>query len=517
MTRLRRTLAGCEVAAIAVAAACKGGQSNRAPQATPVRVSPASRIDAPVTVSASGVVEPMQTVAVTTQVSGSLLNVLFREGDFVQKGQRLFQIDPRPLQAAVDQSTATLNRDQAQAAAAARDDARYKQLADTGYVSRSQSDQMHATALAAAATVRADQAALRAAQVNLGFTTIRAPIAGRTGGLLVRMGNNVSPNGGPLVVINQLNPVLVRFPVLEQDFAPMQSAVAQHALPVTAASNDSTQAIEHGTLSFLDNNVDSLTGTVTGKANFANQDRALWPGELVFLTVQLRIEHDVVAVPTDAILTGQQGAYVFIVDQKNTARMQTIVPGLQLAEMTVVQRGLTAGERVVVDGQSRLNAGTRVAITGVGTDTSAATLSSGVDSSGAPRTLGGEIVPGTNQTSASRGGAGAAGGVSAGQVNGANPSAARGASPAQAPGVGTATNGANGANGGAAANGALNPTGTNPANGTNAPSTMQNPQTPGTQPATRTTTPTTPLTTPPAARPTASPTTPARGRPPGLE
>jgi len=173
----------------------------------------------------------------------------------------------------------------------------------------------------------------------------------------------------------------------------MQAAVSRHALPVTAAATDSAQEVAHGTLSFLDNNVDSLTGTVTGKANFANSDRRLWPGELVFLTVQLRLERGVLAVPTDAILTGQQGPYVFVIDAGNTAQMRQVLPGLQVSDLTVVQKGLGAGERVVVDGQSRLDQGTRVAITVFGTDTGAATLGNQVDSSAAaPGSVGGEVA-----------------------------------------------------------------------------------------------------------------------------
>src|SRR4051812_11889043 len=200
-------------------AACSKDAPKKQPPSTPVRVATAALIDAPVTIMASGVIEPVQTVAVTSQVTGALLDVLFKEGDVVQAGQVLFRIDPRPLQAAVDQARATLARDEAQAEAGRKDDARYHTLADMGYVSRSQADQMHATALAQAATAAADRAALRRAQVDLGFATIRAPISGRTGSLLIRRGNNVSPNGGPLVIINQLSPVLARFPVLEQDFA----------------------------------------------------------------------------------------------------------------------------------------------------------------------------------------------------------------------------------------------------------------------------------------------------------
>jgi multidrug efflux system membrane fusion protein len=173
----------------------------------------------------------------------------------------------------------------------------------------------------------------------------------------------------------------------------MQAAVSRRPLPVTAAATDSAQEVAHGTLSFLDNNVDSLTGTVTGKASFTNSDRRLWPGELVFLTVQLRVERGVLAVPTEAILTGQQGPYVFVVDASNTARMRQVLPGLQVSDLTVVQNGLSTGERVVVDGHSRLDQGTRVAITGFGTDTGATTLGRQVDSSAATReSVGGEVT-----------------------------------------------------------------------------------------------------------------------------
>jgi membrane fusion protein, multidrug efflux system len=382
---IRRAARAWRAALAFAATACKGAPPQRKPGPTPVRVTSTSRIDAPVTVIASGVVEPMQTVSVTAQVSGTLQDVLFKEGDDVSKGQRLVQIDPRPLQAIVDQARATLTKDQATSAAAAKDDVRLSSLAKIGYVSRSMADSQHATALAAAATVQADEASLRAAQVNLGFASITAPISGRTGGLLVRRGNNVSPTSGPLVVINQISPVLARFPVLQQDFAPMQAAVARRPLVVTAQPSDSSGELARGTMSFLDNNVDSLTGTVTGKASFPNAERQLWPGELVLLTVQLRVERNVLSVPTDAILTGQQGPYVFVVDATNTAHIRQVVPGLVVASRTVIQRGLATGERVVVDGQSRIDDGTRIAITGIGTDTSGTTLlGSEVDNSAQP-------------------------------------------------------------------------------------------------------------------------------------
>ena len=294
-------------------AACSRSNAARPPAGTPVRVATAERINAPISIGASGVVEPMQTVAVTTLVTGTLLDVAFHEGDFVKAGQVLFHIDPRPLEAAVDQGRATLARDEAQLTAAQNDDARYRTLAGKGYVTQSDADQHHATALATAASVTADRAALRGALLNLEYATIRAQISGRTGSLIVRPGNIVSPVGGPLVVINQLKPVLVRFPVPDQQFPAVQRAVSSHPLLVRAASKDTADAPELGQLSFLDNAVDSLTGIVTAKATFPNENSRLWPGELVFLDVQLDVRKHALAIPTPAILLGQDSSYVYVV------------------------------------------------------------------------------------------------------------------------------------------------------------------------------------------------------------
>jgi multidrug efflux system membrane fusion protein len=348
--------------AAAELAACSRSNAARPPASTPVRVATASRINAPISLAASGVVEPMQTVAVTTLVTGALLDVAFHEGDFVQSGQVLFHIDPRPLEAAADQARATLARDEAQLTAQQNDDARYQTLAGKGYVTQSDADQHHATALATAATVNADRALLRGALLNLENATIRSPISGRTGSLIVRPGNIVSPGAGPLVVINQLRPVLVRFPVPDQQFGAVQRAVASHPLLVRAASKDSTEAPETGQLSFLDNAVDSLTGVVTAKATFPNEKSRLWPGELVFLDVQLDIRKQVLAVPTPAILPGQDSSYVFVVDKNSVAATRTVATGPEVNGMTVIDRGLTDGDVVVVDGQSRLNPGSKVSV-----------------------------------------------------------------------------------------------------------------------------------------------------------
>lgn len=343
------------------AAACTKSNAARPPASTPVRVAKALRINAPISLTASGVVEPMQTVAVTTLVTGVLFDVAFHEGDFVKAGDVLFHIDPRPLEAEVDQARANLARDEAQVTAARNDDARYQTLAGKGYVTQSDADQHHATALATAATVNADRATLRGALLNLEHATIRSPLSGRTGSLIVRPGNVVSPTAGPLVVINQLKPVLVRFPVTDQQFPAVQRAVATHPLLVRAASKDSADAPEMGQLSFLDNAVDSLTGSVTAKATFPNESGRLWPGELLFLDVQLDVRRHVLAVPTPAILPGQDSSYVFVI-ANNVAAQRTVATGPEVQGMTIIDRGLKDGEVVVVDGQSRLTPGARVSV-----------------------------------------------------------------------------------------------------------------------------------------------------------
>jgi multidrug efflux system membrane fusion protein len=361
------------VAALLAAACQSKSNTSRTPAGTPVRVAAATRINAPISIGASGVVEPMQTVAVTTLVTGSLLDVAFREGESVTAGQVLFHIDPRPIEATVDQERAALARDEAQLTAAQHDDVRYQTLASKGYVTQSDADQHHATALADSATVNADRASLRAGLIALEQATIRAPISGRTGTLIVRPGNIVSPSSGPLVVINQLRPVLVRFPVPDQQFAAVQRAVAAHPLLVRAAAKDSGDVAELGQLSFLDNAIDSLTGAITAKATFPNESSKLWPGELVFLDVQLDVMRHALAIPTPAIVMGQDSAYVYVVSTTNVATTRNITTGPETAGMTVIASGLRDGEMVVVDGQSRLNPGAKVTVLRAEGDTARST------------------------------------------------------------------------------------------------------------------------------------------------
>ena len=343
----------------AAAAACSKPPAERS-TVVPVQLAAATTISAPLTIQANGAVEPLQTVAVEAQVGGIVDTVAFNEGDDVQAGQPLFRIDPRPFEAALRQAEAALARDVAQSQSAQRDADRYKALADKDYVTKSQADQAVAAAAATAATVKSDSAAVDNARLNLNYTTIRAPISGRSGRLLVRRGNLVKAGGDPLVVINQLRPILVRFPIVQHDFPSVQRRFQGGNVPVNVVTADSTRVGEVGTLAFLDNTVDSLTGTVIAKARFQNQANSLWPGEYVRVSVQLDVQNGAVAIPTRALLAGQEGSYVFVVGSARTAEVRPVSVGRSVGELTTIAKGLAPGEQVVVDGQSRLTPNAKV-------------------------------------------------------------------------------------------------------------------------------------------------------------
>ncbi len=356
---------------LAAVAACGKKPVVRA-GATPVRVATARTIAAPISVSGNGVVEPLQTVQVEAQVGGTLLAVAFHEGDEVQAGQVLFRIDPRPFEAALRQAEANLMRDVAQFVAAQRDAERYRALVAKDYVTKSQADQYTATAEASRATVVADSAAVETAKLNLAYTTIHSPITGRTGSLLVREGNLVQANGNPLVVINQIHPILVRFAVAQPDFLALEQHVHAGPIAVALVTADSAAFAEQGTLTFIDNAVDSLTGTVTVKARFDNAARKLWPGEYVRATARLGVQAGAIAVPTTAVVPGQHGMYVYVIDSTKAARVRPVTTGQAMGPLTVIQTGLASGEIVVVDGQSRLVPGAKVAIIATPADTTQA-------------------------------------------------------------------------------------------------------------------------------------------------
>jgi len=344
-------------------AACGHGDAPRRPAAVPVSVATVQPRDVPYEIGAIGNVTPIQTVAIRAQVTGTLIQVAFQEGDEVQQGQLLFQIDPRPFQAALDQARANLAKDRAGLVNAQQEVVRYQQLAQNDLATQEQYDQYEANAQAAAAAVTADSAAMETARLNLDYTTIRAPIAGRTGSLLIREGNLVAANGTtPLVIINQIRPIAVSFSVPQKYLDDIQHYAAAHPLEVRVHPTEDSTAVLVGRLTFINNQVDTTTGTIQLKATFANDARALWPGEFVTATLVLDVEKGALTVPSEAVMTGQNGSYVYIVDADGTARTQDVTEGRSVNDYVVIAQGLGAGQRVVTDGQLRLVPGAKVEI-----------------------------------------------------------------------------------------------------------------------------------------------------------
>jgi multidrug efflux system membrane fusion protein len=362
-----RIISAC-IAAVALSgiAACSKKDPPRQPT-VPVSVTTVKRASVPYVVTANGVAEPMQTVAVESQVNGILNRVTFAEGQPVRVGQVLFEIDSRPYVAVLDQARAQLARDQAMAVSAQRDAVRYAALVKEGYVTGSQADQAEANAASAIATVAADRANVQKAALDVANTTIRAPISGRTGSLLVRQGNLVKANSTPpLVVINQIQPILVRFSIAQSQFPDIQKYYrGGNALQVRATPSEGSGVPLLGTLAFVDNNVDSTTGTVLLKARFSNPEGTMWPGQYMSVALQLYVDPNALTLPSPAVLTGQQGTYVYTIDTAGTARQRPVQVARTVDTVTVITSGLTDGERVIVDGQSRLVPGSKVAIKGV--------------------------------------------------------------------------------------------------------------------------------------------------------
>ena len=356
----RRLAAAVLLGPVSLLQACR----TNAPAAPPppaVVLATVERRDVPVVLKTTGTVEPIQSAAVAAQVDGLLERVVFREGDEVTEGQRLFLIDPRPYAAALAQAQAALARDVAQAANAEQDLRRFEDLATREFVTAQQLDQARATALALAATLQADSAAVARARLDLERATVRAPISGRAGGLRVRAGNLVRASSGePLVFINQISPILVRFAVPATELPALGRAGA--GLPVRAVPVGDSISVQAGTLTFIDNAVDSLTGTILLKASFPNRDRVLWPGGLVRVVLTVSVEKNALVVPVRAVLTGQQGASVFVLADSDRVVLRRVTVARMTDELAVLAQGVSPGEQVVTDGQVRLTDGARVQI-----------------------------------------------------------------------------------------------------------------------------------------------------------
>jgi multidrug efflux system membrane fusion protein len=358
----RASLRLCHVAAIAVSLVACTAKARPPVAALPVLLDMVRRADVPLVIEATGTVEPLQSVTIQAQVGGLLTRVAFREGQNVRQGEVLFEIDPRPYRAALDQAEANLARDAAQFQNARRDQQRFESLAAKEYVTQQQVDQARAEAAALGATLRADTAAAERARLDLQNATIRSPINGRTGSLLLKEGNLVRAGSGtPLVVINQLSPILVRFAV-PAAYVDIIRRRAEHPLSVLATPVSDTTRSVTGTMVFFDNSVDSLSGTVTLKASFANADGTLWPGNLIRVVLELDVEKGALVVPRPAVQSGQAGDVIWIVDTAMQAKVHKIKVLRTTDSLAVIAGDVTPGEKVVVDGQLRLTDGVKVSL-----------------------------------------------------------------------------------------------------------------------------------------------------------
>jgi multidrug efflux system membrane fusion protein len=359
-------------AAVLAAAGCakKDARAGAVKETIPVTVGTAARQDVPLEVRAIGHVEPYSIVALKARVGGEVTSVGFKDGQNVRKGDVLFQIDPRPYQATLGEKRAQLERDRAVAKNFEEDSKRYADLVQKDYVTKEQYGATLSSAAAALATVKADEAAVENARLQLSYCTVTAPISARAGSVLVYPGNQVKGNDDkPLVVLNQVKPVYVSFSVPESSLA----AIRQHARPgerlkVTAAassgsgSSGNVAAAQTGELTFLDNAVDMTTGTIVLKATFPNENEVLWPGEYVDVLLTLATESGAVVVPTQAVQTGQSGQYVYVVRNDLTVESRPVKVNRTHGTLTVVSAGVEPGERVVTDGQLRLAPGSKVEI-----------------------------------------------------------------------------------------------------------------------------------------------------------
>jgi membrane fusion protein, multidrug efflux system len=341
----------------------RGGGRSRGGEVVPVLVATAVQKSVPLQIRAVGNVEAYTTVSVKSQVTGVLQQAHFKEGQDVKKGQLLFTVDPRPLEAALKQAEANLARDTAQLNNLREQVRRYAELVQKQYVSREQYDQIKTNADAAESVVDADRAAVENAKVQLSYCYIYSPVNGRVGSLLVNEGNLVRVNDGtPLVVINQINPINVTFAVPEQHLADLKRHMAGGRLKVDARFPSDEGRPEQGGLAFVDNAVDRSTGTIKLKAEFSNQERRLWPGQFVNIALTLATQADAVVIPSEAVQVGQEGQHVFVVKEDKRVEVRPVTIGQTNEGEAIIAKGLAAGEQVVREGQFLLGPGSRIEV-----------------------------------------------------------------------------------------------------------------------------------------------------------
>ena len=351
---------------LATGAACTAGDTvegrGGGPPAVPVTIATVAQKAMPIEIQVIGSVEPYSSVAIRSQITGQLISVNFREGDIVQRGQVLFELDRRPLEAALGQAQANLTRDMAQAANAEVQATRFQQLVDRGIAPREQGDTARTSVAALNATVEADRAALENAKIQLQYATITAPIAGRTGALQVHQGNLVRANDQtPLVVINEVAPISVAFTIPESRLADLRRYMSRGSLMVAATPQGSDTAAS-GRIAFIDNAVDQNTGTIRIKGTFPNTDGRLWPGQFVNVLVTLSTDPTAIVVPSAAVQAGQEGTYVFAVKPDQSVEMRQVTVARTRGAESVIASGVRPGETVVTDGHLRLVPGGRISV-----------------------------------------------------------------------------------------------------------------------------------------------------------
>jgi multidrug efflux system membrane fusion protein len=380
--RLRSSILFFSLAAVLVISGCRNQEQVQAARGAggrppaPVVVASVEQRDIPVRVSAIGNVEAYQTVLIRSQVNGQIQKILFQEGADVHRDQLLFQLDKRPFQADLEKAVGQMKHDQAQAENSRVQSERYSGLEKVGVASHEQGDQVRAQARADASAVEADKAAVDAARVQLQYTDIAAPIDARTGALMINLGNLVKANDTPyLVQLNQVSPIYVTFSVPESHLDEVRRYLSSRQLKVLAYPKGQSDNPAVGQLTFIDNGVDTTTGTFKLKGTFENKDRRLWPGEFVDVALELSTQKNAIVVPTKAIQSGQQGEYVYVVRGDSTAESRPVKTAGAYENLTLVSDGLKVGERVIVNGQLRVAPNAKVVEQGTmpGTQTNTGT------------------------------------------------------------------------------------------------------------------------------------------------
>ena len=333
------------------------------PPSVPVIVTQAAQQDVPIYYDALGTVQALNTVALRAQVNGQIVSVDFRQGQDVRKGDVLAKIDPAPFQAALDQAIAKKSEDEAQLIDAEKDLARFKTLVLRNAETLQDVDTQQAKVDTTKATIDADQAAIEAAKTQLNYATITAPIDGVVGFRQVDIGNIIHTNDiNPLTVLTQIKPCTVIFTLPQSDLGPVREAMLHGTVSVLAFDQENKKQLAEGKLLLINNQIDQNTSTIQLKAEFANDDELLWPGEFVHIHILITTRKNAVTVPAVALQRGPDGFYVWVIKPDNTAEQRPIEAETVSEDLAIATKGLNAGERVVVDGQSRLDAGTHVAI-----------------------------------------------------------------------------------------------------------------------------------------------------------